>query len=82
MKKSPLRVLEELVDRAVFCEMMVGDPNSRKLERALQRGEPIPDVCKPGALLERLDPADRESLRDLTSAEVSRHGWIDYNFHP
>ena len=50
---------------------MVACPDEMKLRLALKAGEPIPDICKPGAWIEKMKPEDREILKGLTSDMAS-----------
>lgn len=42
--------------------------------------EPLPDKCRPGAMLDRLDPEQREALGSLTSDMLQRNMPIDWYY--
>ena len=60
-------------DRIVSQALAEGFVNSDKIRYYQRNGLPLPDRMKPGALLERLSPEDREALSRLTSETVKRH---------
>jgi hypothetical protein len=67
---DPRRVFSNLVDEA----WMLGATGNQHAQYLIyvRRGEPLPDKLKPGALIDRLSPEDRETLQGLTSDDVAR----------
>lgn len=69
---TPTSVLDKLIDTAGL-HLYISYPDKLRYEHALAKGEPIPDRCKPGALLNSLSAEEREALSRLTSDEASRY---------
>jgi hypothetical protein len=65
-QRSPTNVLNELISQALV-RRIIGYPDELRLQRAILAGEPIPDICKPGSLLAKLNEEDKEALTRLTS---------------
>ena len=74
--KSPKLIFDELVRKALG-RTIIGYPDEMRLEHARRDGKPIPDICKPGALLNTLTADEREALTHLTS-DMTKNDRIRY----
>jgi hypothetical protein len=61
------RTFEDMVHSAMMRSFFAACPDEVKVARALSEGKPIPDKCKPGALLDELDDEDRKAIGRLKS---------------
>lgn len=75
MNLKARRVFEKLLDMAKFDATLSGSPARRMLERAVERGEPIPKKALPGALLDRLTSEERRELEWLTADDLTSSVW-------
>lgn len=64
---NPKRVFEKLLEMALFRRYLVGSPDDRRVERHVRNGEEFPEDLRPGYLLTRLPPEEREVLMGFTS---------------
>jgi len=76
MNLKARRVFEKLLDMAKFDVTLSGSPTRRMLERAVEKGEPIPRKALPGALLNRLTSEERKELEWLTVDDLTSSVWI------
>jgi len=67
MKKTPRSVFLKLVEIGYVRGYMIGSPDSRAYERAIQNGTEIPDRCLPGRCLSNLSEKERRVLAGLTA---------------
>jgi hypothetical protein len=79
MNLKARRVFEKLLDMAKFDLTLSGSPSRRMLERALEKGEPVPKKALPGALLDRLTAKERKELESLTVDDLTSSIWISLN---
>ena len=71
------RVFEKLLDLAVRdVGLHSSSPSRLALERALERGEPIPKGALPGALLKKLTDEERRELEALQADDLTTTVWI------
>lgn len=77
MDRKTREVFERLVQRAESAEFFDFEGNGRNMRRALAMGQPIPESCKPGAMLlsmmERMTEEEKEALRELKSDDTLRY---------
>ena len=72
------QIYEKLVSRAMHNAVLSGCPDEIRLRNAIERGETIPERCRPGALLGILSDEEREHLKGLTSdyTQNERAWWL------
>ena len=71
VKHTPTTVLDRLIEFAVHDLAFSACPSYRYV----QAGGEIPEKAKPGALLEKLSPEEREALKELTSDMTRNDRW-------
>lgn len=64
---TPKTVYEKLVEMGFHRGYMIGCPDSRAIEAYIGKDERLPEQLRPGYLLTRLSPEEREALKGLTS---------------
>jgi hypothetical protein len=64
---TPKRVYEKLVAMGLHRGYMIGCPDGRAIEQYIGKDERLPEHLRPGYLLTRLTPEEREALKGLTS---------------
>lgn len=79
MNLKARRVFEKLLDMAKFDLTLSGSPTRRALERAIEKGEPVPKRAIPGALLDKLTEEERKELEKLTVDDLTSSVWISLN---
>jgi hypothetical protein len=63
-------LMEQLVEQAFFRGFMTGSPDYHRVKKLIESGADWPDDLKPGALIGKLTPEQRELLADLTPADL------------
>jgi hypothetical protein len=62
-------LMNKLVDEAL-ARTAVANPDAARLARAIHRGEEIPEICKPGAIINNLPQEDKDILKDLKAEDL------------
>lgn len=70
MMKDPKDVLDKLVEMA-SVRRIIAAPDCDMIQQYIGTNQPLPDHLKPGWLLSRLSPAEREIIKELTSDMTS-----------
>jgi hypothetical protein len=69
---KPTHIFEKLVNKAL-TRNIVGYPDYKKVEDALNAGKEIPDSCLPGRLLDTLTDEERKALENLKPEDINNH---------
>jgi hypothetical protein len=73
------RIFEKLLEMAKHDAFLSSSPSKMLLERAVEKGEPIPKKALPGALLDRLTDEERRELEALTTEDLTTTVWVSLN---
>lgn len=72
MRNTPEKVFNKLVDMASYRAYAHAMPDRYLIERAIMKGEDIPEMSKPGALVHLLSETERKISGGLT-AKMTDH---------
>jgi hypothetical protein len=69
---NTLSVYEKLIEQSIAMRCLA-DPLENRLDRAIKNENKIPDICKPGYLLNNLTEKERKALGELQSDDAKNH---------
>lgn len=64
-------VVDKILGDAYFQEFLAACPMSRKVQKAIAKGEDLPEQARPGKVIERLSPEEREVLKTVTAEDFN-----------
>ena len=72
--QKPKEIFKSLIDKAITRGYLIANPETTQVQRAIDRGEELPEKCKPGRLLDYLTKEEREELKKFRSSDIA-HDW-------
>lgn len=71
-EKTPHTIIEKLIDHALMEKYISASPTGFRIDRWREKGNgPLPEDLKPGALIKRLTPEEREILVKLVAEDFN-----------